>query len=83
MSHRQKPSRDRVGNTSQSSPLKGIRLKVAITGAGGEILKRLAAERGLALEEKGDEVSLVITAATPEEALAKLGLLSSRLAQKT
>jgi hypothetical protein len=83
MSPRQKPSRDRAGNTSQSSPLKGIKLKVTITGAGSGSLKRLAAEVGIALEEDGDQVSLVISASTPEDALAKLGILSRLLASRT
>jgi hypothetical protein len=44
---------------------------------------RLAADKGLAVEAKGGSVSLVISAATPEEALAQLGLFSAILASRT
>jgi len=66
-----------------SSPLKGIRLKVTISGAGAPNLKKLAAEKGLAVEGKGNDLSLVISVSTPEEALVKLGVLSGLLASKT
>jgi len=36
----------------------------------------------LTVEERGGDLTLLIKAATPEEALAKLGLLTGLLAQK-
>jgi hypothetical protein len=81
-SHPSRPSRSRVGNTSQSSPLKGILLKVTITGPNVSELMRLAASKGLNFEEKGGDATLVISAPTPEEALAKLGVLSALLSSK-
>jgi hypothetical protein len=82
-SHPPRRSSGRDGNTSQSSPLKSVRLKVTVIDAGGEELARLAADKGLAVEAKGGRVSLVIVAATPEEALAQLGLFSAILASRT
>jgi hypothetical protein len=55
---------------------------VTITGDRGAELERLASQRGLKMEAKGDEISMVISVATPEEALAQLGVLSGLLAQK-
>jgi hypothetical protein len=49
---------------------------------GGKEVARLAAGKGLVVEEKDGTVSLVISAATPEEALAQLGLFSAILAAK-
>jgi hypothetical protein len=54
-----------------------------VAGAGGKELARLAEGKGLAVEEKGGTVCLVISAATPEDALARLRLLSAILASKT
>jgi len=45
-------------------------------------MERLAAEKGLAVEKKGGDLTVAITAASPEEALAQLRLLSGLLAQK-
>jgi len=52
-------------------------------GAFGKELARLAADKGLAVEEKGGNVSVVISAPTPEEALARLGILSDILASRS
>jgi hypothetical protein len=76
-------SSNRNGSISQSVPLKSIRLKVTFVGAGGKELARLAIEKGLAVEHKGGKASLVISAATPEEALSQLRLLSGILASRT
>jgi hypothetical protein len=51
-------------------------------GGGGKEVARLAAGKGLVVEEKDGAVSLVISAATPEEALAQLGIFSAILASK-
>lgn len=45
-------------------------------------MERLAAEKGLAVEETGGDLTVAITAASPEEALAQLRLLTGLLAQK-
>jgi len=45
-------------------------------------MERLAAEKRLAVEEKGGDLTVAIMAASPEEALAQLRLLSGLLAQK-
>jgi hypothetical protein len=51
--------------------------------AGGKDLARRAADKGLAVEADGSGVSLQISAATPEEALAQLRLFSAILASRT
>jgi hypothetical protein len=73
----------RNAGVSQRNPLKAIRLKVTVIGAFGKELARLAADKGLAVEEKGGNVSVVISAPTPEEALARLGILSDILASRS
>jgi len=70
------------GNFAKGSPLKSVSISVTLVGAGNGDLKRLAAEKGLTVEERGGDLTLLIKAATPEEALAKLGLLTGLLAQK-
>jgi hypothetical protein len=42
----------------------------------------LAADKGLTVEEKGGDLSLAFTAASPEDALAQLRLLTGLLAPK-
>ena len=79
-SHPRRRSRGKDARTSQPSPLKSIRLRVDVFGAGGAELKRLAAEKGFAVEEDGDEVSLVIMSKTPEDALARLAVIRGILA---
>jgi hypothetical protein len=44
---------------------------------------RLAAEKGLEVEEKGGDTSLVISTTSPEEALAQLRLLGGILSPRT
>jgi hypothetical protein len=74
-------SRSKSGSTTQGSPLKGIRLTVTLVGAGSEQLERLAAE-GLTVEDRGGDVAIAFAAASPEEALAQLRLLTGLLAPK-
>jgi hypothetical protein len=76
-------SKGRHGATQQGSPLKGIRLDITLIGAARGELERSAAEKGLAVEEKGGDLSVTFAAATPEEALAQIKLLSGLLARKT
>jgi hypothetical protein len=45
-------------------------------------LERLAAEKGFSVEVRGGKTSLVIRAATAEEALAQLGLLTGIIAPR-
>ena len=82
-SHPPRRSRGKDPNTSQPSPIKSIRLKVEVFGAAGVELKRLATAKGLSTKEAGGKVSLVITARTPEDALAQLALLRDLLAPKS
>lgn len=51
-------------------------------GPGGRELARLAASKGLSAQEKDGSVYLVISTATPEEALEKLGVFSGILAAR-
>jgi hypothetical protein len=81
-SHPPRRSKSNSGSISQGSPLRSIRLKVTLTGAAAGDLGRLAAEKGLNVEKKGGDLSVAFTAASPEEALAQLRLLSSLLAPK-
>jgi hypothetical protein len=74
-------SRSKSGSTTQGSPLKGIRLTVTLVGAGSEQLERLAAE-GLTVEDRDGDLSIAFAAASPEEALAQLRLLTGLLAPK-
>ena len=83
----QRRSRDRNGSLplpqGSSNPLKSIHLTVTLVGASPGQLQRLAAEKALAVEEKrGRRVSFVLEAATPEDALAKLRLLTGVIAPK-
>jgi hypothetical protein len=55
---------------------------VTLDGVARDQLERFAAEKGLAVEGRGDKLSLVIKAATPEEALAQLGLLAGLIAPR-
>jgi hypothetical protein len=82
-SHPPRRSRGKDANTSQANPIKSIRLRVEFSGSGGGALKRLAAEKGQTVHERGGKVSLMIIAGTPEDALAQLALLRGLLASKT
>ncbi len=75
-------TRSKSGSVAKGGPLKSIRLSVTLVGAGRALAERLAAERGLAVEEEGGDLTVAITATSPEEALAQLRLLSGLLAQK-
>ena len=81
-SHPPRRSRGKDADTSQPSPLKSIRLTVSVSGAAGGGLRRIAAEKGLTVQEEGGDVSLVITSETPEDALAQLDLLRGLVASK-
>jgi hypothetical protein len=81
-SHPPRRSKGKDADTSRPSPLKIIRLTVRVSGAAGGGLKRLAAEKGLPVQEESGNVSLVITSGTPEDALAKLDLLRGLLASR-
>jgi len=74
--------RSKSGSIGKGGPLKSIRLSVTLVGAGPALMERLAAEKRLAVEEKGGDLTVAIMAASPEEALAQLRLLSGLLAQK-
>ena len=74
-------SRSKTGSITQGSPLRSIRLTITLVGAGPQ-LERLAAEEGLAIEEKGGDLTISFVAASPEEALAQLRLLGGLLAPK-
>jgi hypothetical protein len=74
-------SRSRKGSTNQG-PLKSIRLTFTLIGAGRAQLERLAAEKGLTVEEKGGDLSIAFAAASPDDALAKLRLVAGLLAPK-
>jgi hypothetical protein len=82
-SHPQRRSRGKDADTSHPSPIKSIRLTVSVSCALGGGLKRLAAEKGLTVQEEGGNVSLVITSETPEDALAQLDSLRGILTPKT
>ena len=75
-------SRSKSGSVAQGGPLERVTLSVTLVGAGRPLIERLAAEKGLAVEEKGGDLTVAITATSPEEALAQLRLLSGLLAQK-
>ena len=75
-------SRSKGGSTSKGGPLRAIRLSVTLVGAGRALKERLAAEKGLAVDEKGGDLTVAIVAASPEEALAQLRLLSGVLGKK-
>ena len=77
-----RPNRSKSGSTPKGGPLKGIRLSVTLVGAGRALKERLAAEKGLAVEEKEGDLTVAIVAASPEEALAQLRLLSGVLGKK-
>jgi len=81
-SHPPRRSTGRDGNLLKGNPLKSIRLTVTLDGAGRGQLERFAAEKGITVEGRGDKLSLVIKAATPEEALAKLGHLAGFIAPR-
>ena len=81
-SPRSRRSRSKTGSVEQRSPLKRIRLSVTLAGAARSQLGRLAAEKGLPVEEKDGDLSVAFTASSPEEALAQLRLISDLLAQK-
>jgi hypothetical protein len=75
-------SKGKSGSVAQGGPLKGIRLSVTLVGAGRGLAERISAESGLAVEEKGGDLTVAITATSPEEALAQLRLLSGLLTKK-
>lgn len=79
---RPRARKGRKEDLPHGSPLKSVQLVVKLTGAGGGDLKRLASEKGLAVEEKGGDLTLTIKASTPEEALAELSVLTGLLAHK-
>ena len=57
-------------------------MRIDVFGAGGAELKRLAAGKGITVEEDGGHVSLVITSTTPEDAMAQLALIRGILASR-
>ena len=75
-------SRSKTDRIAQGSPLKSIRLTVTLVGVARAQLERLAAEKGLAVKEKGGDLTISFAAASPEEALAQLRLLASLLSPK-
>ena len=76
-------SRSKKGSITQGAPLKTIRLTVTLAGEGRALLGRLAAEKGLTVEEKGGDLSIAFAAvASPEDALAQLRLLARILSPK-
>jgi hypothetical protein len=79
-----RPPRPSTGRAvaSQGAPLKTITLTVTITGAVGEDLEAQANERGFKVDERGEGVSLSVTADTAEGALEHLRFLSGLLASK-
>jgi hypothetical protein len=77
-----RPSRSKRGSVTQGSPLKSIRLTVTLAGSARGDLGRLAAEKGLAVKEKDGDLSIAFAAATADEALEKLRLLTGLLAKK-
>ncbi|HVC27308.1 MAG TPA: hypothetical protein VND40_04030 [Nitrososphaerales archaeon] len=81
-SHTPRRSKSKQGSGAQGNPIKGIRLDIILIGAAGRELERLAVEKGMAVREKGDDLSVTLTAASPEDALAQLRLLTGLLARK-
>jgi hypothetical protein len=81
-SRRPRPSKSKAESAERGSPIKGIRLTVTLSGSGGADFRRLAAEKGLAVEETRGDVTVALAAATPEEALAQLRLVSELLGRK-
>ena len=81
-SPQQRRSKSKSGSVAKGGPLKSIRLSVTLVGAGRGLVERLAAEKRLAVEKKGGDLTVAITATSPEEALAQLRLLSGLLGQK-
>jgi hypothetical protein len=75
-------SKGKTGSTTQGSPLKSIRLTVTLIGVGREQLERLAAEKGVVVEEKGGDLTISFAAASPDEALSQLRLLGGLLPTK-
>ncbi|MGH9917980.1 MAG: hypothetical protein ACRD6W_03775 [Nitrososphaerales archaeon] len=59
-----------------------MRLFVTLVGAEPSLAERISAEKGLAVEKKGGDLTVAITATSPEEVLAQLRLLSGLLAKK-
>jgi hypothetical protein len=74
-------SKSKSGSIAPGGPLKGIRLSVTLVGTGHALAERISAVKGLAVEEKGGDLTVAITATSPEEALAQLRLLSGLLAK--
>lgn len=81
LSRRSKSKEAEDESSSRLAPLKSITLEVTLKGQ-SEGFKRLASQNGLDFSENRDELMLTITAATPEEALAKLRVLASAMASK-
>lgn len=75
-------SKSKDGSAARGGPLKGVRLSVTLVGAEPALAERISAEKGLAVDEKGGDLTVAITATSPEEALAQLRLLSGLLANK-
>jgi hypothetical protein len=75
-------SKSKAASAEQGSPIKGLRLTVALSGAGAADFQRLASEKGLSPYEKGGKVMVSLGATSPEEALAQLRLLAELLARK-
>ena len=81
-SHPPRRSTGRDGDLPKGNPLKSISLTVTLVGAGRGQLERFATEKGFSVEGRGDKLSVVIKAATPEEALAQLVLLTGIIAPR-
>jgi len=77
-----RPSRSKASGQINDNPIKGISLKVIVTGPGHEDLARRASEKGLGVEKKGHSVTISLHASTAEDALAQMELMTGLLAQK-
>lgn len=75
-------SKSKAGSAERESPIKGIKLIVALSGPAAADFRRLASENGLAVDQKGGDVTVALAAASPEEALAQLRLLAELLSRK-
>jgi hypothetical protein len=62
-------------------PIKGIRLKVTLDSS--DLIAQQAEEKGMAVERSKGALSITFSAATSDEALEKLRVLSSLLSPKT
>jgi hypothetical protein len=67
----------------QPDPIKGIRLRVALADIRPEQVATLAQEEGIAVaKSRTGELTVAFTASTPEDALAKLKLISGVLSPR-